>query len=174
MPYGVCKMCGCTDNDACFNPKVGNCWWVDGTHTLCSHCAEETIAKDPLTVHCFRTNLEENLRNCCDCIHMNTKDGVCELKRKKCNFESFLIKAIEVIGEKELIDRAIEELAELTVAISHYRRGRCVEDAVREEIADVMIACRQLEVIFGKFEVEDIRANKIRRFKQEIKKREER
>lgn len=84
---------------------------------------------------------------------------------------SILDEAIKVIGEKELIDRAIEEMAELTVAISHYRRGRCEESAVQEEIADVMIACRQLEVIFGEFETEAVREVKIRRFKQEIKNR---
>ena len=47
MPYGVCRVCGCTDNDPCLNPEYGNCWWVDDTHELCSHCADETIANDP-------------------------------------------------------------------------------------------------------------------------------
>lgn len=51
---------------------------------------------------------------------------------------SILERARIVIGDKELVDRAIEEMAELTVAISHFRRRRCDESAVREEIADVM------------------------------------
>ena len=84
---------------------------------------------------------------------------------------SILDEAIEVIGEEELINRAIEEMAELTVAISHWRRDKCDIAAVREEIADVMIASRQLEVIFGEFQTENIREEKIRRFKKEIKKR---
>ena len=84
---------------------------------------------------------------------------------------SILDEALKVIGEKELIDRAVEEMAELTVAISHYRRGRCEANAVQEEIADVMIACRQLEVIFGQLETECIREEKIKKFKLEIKNR---
>lgn len=84
---------------------------------------------------------------------------------------SILKKARKVIGDNELIDRAIEEMAELTVAISHFRRGRCDESAVREEIADVMIAMRQIELIFGEFETEKIREAKIRRFKEEVDKR---
>lgn len=72
MPYGVCKVCGCTDNDPCHNPDYGNCWWVDDTHELCSHCADPEIAEDPATVHCinssddFLLSLEEELA-CCHC-----------------------------------------------------------------------------------------------------------
>lgn len=42
--YGVCKVCGCTDTNAC----VGGCYWVDAGHTLCSRCAhvsERVISK---------------------------------------------------------------------------------------------------------------------------------
>jgi hypothetical protein len=56
MPYGVCKICGCTDNDPCHNPAHGNCWWVDDSHELCSHCADKTIADDPATQHCINSN----------------------------------------------------------------------------------------------------------------------
>ena len=55
MPYGVCKVCGCTDNDPCHNPAHGNCWWVDDSHELCSHCADKTIADDPATQHCINS-----------------------------------------------------------------------------------------------------------------------
>lgn len=55
MPYGVCKICGCTDNDPCHNSEHGNCWWVDDTHELCSHCADEEIANDPTTQHCINS-----------------------------------------------------------------------------------------------------------------------
>ena len=47
MAYGVCKVCGCTDNDPCHNPEYGNCWWVDDTHELCSHCANTENGFDP-------------------------------------------------------------------------------------------------------------------------------
>lgn len=36
---GICKVCGCTDNHACYDLDYGPCWWVDETYTLCSHCA---------------------------------------------------------------------------------------------------------------------------------------
>lgn len=32
-----CRVCGCTDNQACHHPNLGNCWWVE--EDLCSHCA---------------------------------------------------------------------------------------------------------------------------------------
>ena len=53
MAYGVCKVCGCTLKDPCFNPRYGTCWWWDETHELCSHCADKEIAEDPETVHCY-------------------------------------------------------------------------------------------------------------------------
>lgn len=55
MPRGVCKVCGCTDLDPCFNPQHGCCWWVDDSHELCSHCAEESIFSDPSTQHCINS-----------------------------------------------------------------------------------------------------------------------
>ena len=58
MPYGVCKKCGCTDTDPCYHPNWGNCWWVDDTHELCSHCADPEIANDPNTEHCVNSNDE--------------------------------------------------------------------------------------------------------------------
>ena len=49
---GVCKVCGCTEDNPCYNPKYGYCHWTDESMTLCSHCADEKIAEDPETVHC--------------------------------------------------------------------------------------------------------------------------
>lgn len=49
---GVCRVCGCTEENPCYHPKHGHCWWVEPS--LCSHCAEETgIANDPQTEHCI-------------------------------------------------------------------------------------------------------------------------
>lgn len=56
MPYGICKVCGCTDHNPCYNPSHGTCWWVDDTHELCSHCADRSIADDPLTKHCINSS----------------------------------------------------------------------------------------------------------------------
>jgi hypothetical protein len=46
--YGVCKICGCTDNNACISNEFGACWWLDETHELCSHCVE--LADDPTVI----------------------------------------------------------------------------------------------------------------------------
>ena len=48
---GVCRICGCTDDNACYNPSYGNCWWVDDAHTLCSHCVMPDVVRDPKTKH---------------------------------------------------------------------------------------------------------------------------
>lgn len=48
---GVCSECGCTWDNACQNPEHGNCWWVDDTQTLCSHCYVDEIKNDPQTIH---------------------------------------------------------------------------------------------------------------------------
>lgn len=38
--YGTCKICGCTDDDACVHPDFGECFWLDDNHEVCSHCIE--------------------------------------------------------------------------------------------------------------------------------------
>ena len=53
---GVCQVCGCTEDNPCFNPKHGYCSWVDESMTLCSHCANKDIAEDPETIHCVNDN----------------------------------------------------------------------------------------------------------------------
>lgn len=53
---GVCRVCGCTEDNPCFNPKYGYCSWVNESMTLCSHCANKDIAEDPETIHCVNDN----------------------------------------------------------------------------------------------------------------------
>lgn len=36
--YGVCQVCGCTDDRACIDDNGIPCTWVDETHTLCTAC----------------------------------------------------------------------------------------------------------------------------------------
>lgn len=31
-----CRICGCTEHNACVNGELGPCWWV--AYDLCSHC----------------------------------------------------------------------------------------------------------------------------------------
>lgn len=56
LKVGVCRICGCTEDDPCYNPIHGYCWWADSTRTICSHCADSSIADDPHTVHCVNSD----------------------------------------------------------------------------------------------------------------------
>jgi len=51
---GVCKVCGCTMHNPCFNHHHGFCWWANKEEDLCSHCASEAISQDPNTIHCVQ------------------------------------------------------------------------------------------------------------------------
>jgi len=40
LQSGVCRVCGCTEEDACVfevTGGVGSCWWIDEKKTLCSN-----------------------------------------------------------------------------------------------------------------------------------------
>lgn len=37
--YGICKVCGCTDNNACVSVN-GPCYWLNKEHDLCSECSD--------------------------------------------------------------------------------------------------------------------------------------
>ena len=52
---GICRVCGCTENDPCFHPDYGTCWWGDDGHTICSHCADSNIKDDSATEHCINS-----------------------------------------------------------------------------------------------------------------------
>ena len=38
MPKGRCRICGCTENNACMSADHGSCWWMSKEEDLCSHC----------------------------------------------------------------------------------------------------------------------------------------
>ncbi|HEV7345744.1 MAG TPA: hypothetical protein VGN60_08970 [Devosia sp.] len=38
-----CRVCGCTQNNACWADPVGACWWAEPD--LCSHCQPTTNAR---------------------------------------------------------------------------------------------------------------------------------
>lgn len=56
-------------------------------------------------------------------------------------------KAVDTFGKDNQTNMATEELAELIVAINHWRRGKVGKDAVLEEIADCYIMLLQLTYI---------------------------
>lgn len=51
---GICRRCGCADDDACWNDLTGPCHWTDEAHTLCSECV----------------NVPEGKRRCRLCDHL--------------------------------------------------------------------------------------------------------
>lgn len=83
--------------------------------------------------------------------------------------QQILSKAVSVFGIEAQTNLAIEEMSELIVAINHFRRGRVGMDAVQEEIADVMIAMKQLAMIYGELGVDKYIEQKTQRLEQRIK-----
>lgn len=81
-------------------------------------------------------------------------------------------KIIEHYGEDKQITVAVEELSELIKALCKYKRwGSSAETLfnIAEEIADVMIMCDQLVVMFGiDEEVEAMKKYKIKRTLERI------
>ena len=95
--------------------------------------------------------------------------------------EATLRRAIAAYGKSAQVDMAIEEMSELTKALCKERRCELVKGThaeahanVIEEIADVLIMCRQLLIIFDRDEEIQAEINyKIQRLKQRLDKREE-
>ena len=86
-----------------------------------------------------------------------------------------LEKAVEKYGEKQL-DQAQEELAELIVAISKYKRNenKFTISNVIEEIADVNIMIKQVMMLLDikEFEVKNEELYKLNRLKKRMLKDE--
>ena len=82
-----------------------------------------------------------------------------------------LEKAVEKYGEKQL-DQAQEELAELIVAISKYKRNenKFTISNVIEEIADVNIMIKQVMMLLDieEFEVKNEEISKLNRLKKRL------
>lgn len=95
--------------------------------------------------------------------------------------EATLRRAIAAYGKNAQVDMAIEEMSELTKALCKERRYELVKGThaeahanVIEEIADVLIMCRQMLIIFDRDEEIQAEINyKIQRLKQRLDKREE-
>ena len=59
-------------------------------------------------------------------------------------------KAIEHFGVHKQINKAIEEMAELTTELARYQNGTAMNVNIIDEIADVSIMMTQLGIIFGR------------------------
>lgn len=79
-----------------------------------------------------------------------------------------LEKAVETWGEVAQTDMMIEEMAELTKALLNNRRGR--ESNISEEMADVYIMLKQLEIIFeNEGKINQFINEKIKRLEERLK-----
>lgn len=88
-----------------------------------------------------------------------------------------LEKAINTYGETHQIDKAIEEMSELTKALLKLRYARdgyehdIIMDSVDEEMADVLIMWTQLSLIFGNaFRIDAWQDKKIERLARRLDK----
>lgn len=81
-------------------------------------------------------------------------------------------KAIVQLGVNSQVDMCIEECAELIVALQHFKRGKCVEEDVITEIADVQIMSQQMQELFGNISVAVERERKILRLMERLEKPE--
>lgn len=87
-----------------------------------------------------------------------------------------LQKAIETYGEKVQIDKALEEMSELTKALLKLRYAKptgveadILRDAVSEEMADVEIMLEQLHMIYqNDNKVNEYRQKKIERLERRL------
>ena len=86
------------------------------------------------------------------------------------------VDAILHYGCESQMDKAIEEMSELTKALCDFKRGETVQNTVNviEETADVWIMVAQMMIIFGGDEVDDMIDVKLARLKERIEDERER
>ena len=78
--------------------------------------------------------------------------------------------AIGYFGTSRRVDKAMEEMGELSASLLQYKYGRADVDSVTEEIADVIVIAYQLALIFGKDDVSSKIDDKIERLQKMIPK----
>jgi len=82
--------------------------------------------------------------------------------------KSVLVRAINHYGVEANIDKALEEMGELTVELSRRRLPRYSSEKVAEEIADVLITVEKLRLLFNAPRVDRIVAEKLARLEGEM------
>lgn len=69
-------------------------------------------------------------------------------------------------GEEAQYDQAVEECAELIIALKHFRRGKAERQSVIDELADVTLMLGQLTWMLGEKEVDLAVEKKLAKLKQ--------
>lgn len=71
-------------------------------------------------------------------------------------------RALHIFGENSQVDKAIEEMSELTKALLKYRIGFATLDEIREESGDVQIMLDQLRMLYGSTaDMEEYKLNRL-------------
>ena len=84
------------------------------------------------------------------------------------NPEPIYLQAIAEYGETAQADQTIEECAELIVALRRRLRDRNDDSDVAEEIADVLIMCGQMRLVYGPALVDAMIQKKLRRLEERL------
>jgi hypothetical protein len=74
--------------------------------------------------------------------------------------------AVDLYGESNQAEKAIEECSELITALIKFSHGRATDEQVIDEIADVIIMSNQLRIIFGQEDVDERIKYKLERLLQ--------
>ena len=77
--------------------------------------------------------------------------------------------ALEKWGDAAQFDQAVEECAEMITAIKHFRRGKVSQQAVVDELADVLLMAGQMIYMLGEDAVSAAVEAKIRKLNHLIK-----
>lgn len=92
-----------------------------------------------------------------------------ELKRQLHGPHEIYEAAIAAFGADSQLEIAVEECAEVIVAIKHHGRKRVLPSIVAEEIADAMIALGQARLVVGPVFVDAFTESKLRRLQARVK-----
>lgn len=84
------------------------------------------------------------------------------------NLKDLALEAVQKWGKEPQLCQATEELAELIVAINHFRRDKADVREVAEEIADCQLILEQLKLIIGisKEGMEEVQQAKLEKLKR--------
>ena len=78
--------------------------------------------------------------------------------------------AIEKFGVENQINQTIEECAELIVALSHWKRDKCLRNNILEEIAGVENTLKQMKLVFDPYsqDYDKIKTDQMRKLKKHL------
>lgn len=74
----------------------------------------------------------------------------------KKEFEDIINDSIKHYGHKQQIEKAVEELTELSLSLQHHADDREIYINVLKEIADVDIMIKKLKIIFSQIYKENV------------------